>query len=328
MHSTNLRSLLPLPLAPLGLLCGLVIGCADADPPAPVEDAAPRHQGAALDAHIHVMSQALMDLYTGGGVAAPGAADIIARLDEAQIERAIVIGYGYLRELPPEMAAAENDYAAAQVALHPDRLIGLCGVNPLREGAAAEIDRCVDQLGMTGVKIHIPNSMLDLRQPDQAAALGAVFDRAVERDLPVLMHAGAPLGLPLDTDAFMNLGMLIAQRPTMRLVMAHCTNDSDRDEMEVWMAGRDAGFFNPDTLFVDTSSCLEFYKDAPRAQKELIVWRLRTWGLDHVLFASDYDYAGSAEPPAAALATLRSYPFTAAELDTILANAGSAWLGR
>jgi predicted TIM-barrel fold metal-dependent hydrolase len=314
----------------IAIVGGLAAACSGEDESTALAvdtDSRPLVEGAALDAHVHLMSQTLLDLSTGGGAVAPGADDLVARLDEAQILRAVVLSYGYVRELSDEaLARAENDHAAAQVARYPDRLIGFCGINPLRAGAAEEIDRCVDELGLHGVKIHMANALLDVRLAEHAAALATVLDRARERDLPVLLHAGSPLGLALDSDAFLSLGGLIAERPELRLVLAHCTNDADRSEMEVWLAGLQGGLFNPDTLFVDTSSCLKFYADAPSAQKELIVWRLREWGIDHVLFGSDYDFADPVETPAEALATLRSYPFTPEELATLLRNDGSAWL--
>ena len=80
-------------------------------------------------------------------------------------------------------------------------------------------------------------------------------------------------------------------------------------------------------MYVDVSACLTFHSDAPLAQRELMVWQLRKWGIDHVLFGSDYFIYDGATPKEA-LAILSKYPFTQAELDTILANDGAEWLGR
>ncbi len=88
--------------------------------------------------------------------------------------------------------------------------------------------------------------------------------------------------------------------------------------------------YNPNTSYVDISACLEF-KDAPLSQRELIVWCLRKWGIDHVLFGSDYlvlDDDPTSANPHSALETLTRYPFTGEEIDTILGNDGSGWLGR
>src|SRR5688572_17002213 len=52
--------------------------------------------GAALDVHTHIASQALTDRFTGGGVAYAGADDLIARLDEGNVQRAVILSAGYL----------------------------------------------------------------------------------------------------------------------------------------------------------------------------------------------------------------------------------------
>jgi predicted TIM-barrel fold metal-dependent hydrolase len=280
-----------------------------------------------MDVHTHVMSPELASLMVGPGSPPSTADDLIDRLDEAHVRQAVVLSLAYFQVLPDDAAVqAENDYTAAEVRKYPDRLIGFCGVNPLRASALDEIDRCADELGMRGIKLHLPSSGVDLKLPDHVAAVSAVFDRARDRDLPVLMHSGYPPGLPLDSDALANLGSIIATHPEVRLVLAHCTNDADRSEMEIWLEALDQGFFNNENLFVDTSSCLNFYKDAPKAQKELMVWRIRKWGIERVFFASDYLMVAPDATPAEALDIINSYPFTRKELSTILANDASTWL--
>ena len=114
----------------------------------------------------------------------------------------------------------------------------------------------------------------------------------------------------------------------MPITFAHCTNDADRSEIDIWIEGLNQNLFNAENLFVDTSSCLKHFKDAPLAIKEEMVWRLRSWGLERVLYASDYMRLQYPETPSEALETISSYPFTQDELDVILNNDGSAWLGR
>jgi predicted TIM-barrel fold metal-dependent hydrolase len=297
------------------------------EPPGP---AAPLDvDGAALDAHTHLMSPGLTEILAGPGVPASTADDLIERLDEANVARAVVLSLAYFPDLPDEAAVrAENDFTAAEVAKYPDRLIGFCGINPLRRSDLDELDRCIDDLEMTGVKIHLPAIGLDLRRPEHAAALNAVFDRVAAKGVPVLMHVGAPLGIGLDSDAFTSLGTIVATHPSVRLTWAHCTNDGEIDDIDTWLQGMRHGLFAQENMFVDTSSCLEFYKEAPLAQKELMVWRLRQWGMGRVLFASDYLRVQPAATPVAALTTLASYPFTQGEIDLILNNDGSSWLDR
>ncbi len=90
----------------------------------------------------------------------------------------------------PAVARAMNDYIADIVKQHPTRLIGLC-VLPLQNMTAAmtELDRCVNRLGMKGILLY---TNLAGRFPDEPE-FRPLFARAVELDLPVLLHPAKPV---------------------------------------------------------------------------------------------------------------------------------------
>ena len=290
-----------------------------------------RARGAAIDVHTHIASQALVDAF-GGGAPAVGADDLVARLDEAHVQRAVILSGGYLGApagLPDDSnMAPENSYVAEEVAKYPERLLGFCGINPAWDGALGEIDRCLELPGMVGVKLHLEGSGIDLADDAAAAAVNTVFDRIAERDVPVLTHVAGSYGLPIRGKAFSNLTQILQAHPTVRMTHAHCAGNADDDDIEMWLRIRDSGY-DPDRSFVDISACLEFFRDAPLSQRELIVWRLHKWGLSHVLFGSDYfayDDSPTATTPAQALETLTHYPFSQSDLNTILGNDASKWL--
>lgn len=92
---------------------------------------------------------------------------------------------------------AENDWTAAQVAAHPDRLVGFCGVNPLKPYAMEEIERCAkDHYLRTGLKLHFGNSDVQLDVPEQVAQLKRVFASAnahhMARELALVAENVAP----------------------------------------------------------------------------------------------------------------------------------------
>ena len=282
-------------------------------------------RGAAIDVHTHVISQALADGLTGGGVPASTAEDLIERLDEANVKRAVVLSLGYF-DLPDDSnMAPENDFAASIVAQAPDRLIGFCGINPRYDTALSEIDRCLALPQMVGIKLNIVGgSGLDWENPDHAAAVSAVLDRAQSHDAPVLMHVAAA---PLDDDSLLSALTVIGSHPDVRLVIAHCGGDADYEIEPYLIASRTTPpLISMDNLFTEVSSCLKFYRDAPRSQRELIVWRLRKWGINRVFLGSDYLSIAPVETPQEALDTLSKYPFTEREIRTILNNDASAWL--
>ena len=71
-------------------------------------------------------------------------------MDELGVDVSVVFTYeGLLRP-----SAAANDSLAALVAPAPERLVAFATVDPRDPGAAAEIERCVREHGMRGVKLH------------------------------------------------------------------------------------------------------------------------------------------------------------------------------
>ncbi|MDH3678418.1 MAG: amidohydrolase family protein [Acidimicrobiia bacterium] len=282
-------------------------------------------RGAAIDVHTHVISQALADGLTGGGVPGSTAEDLLERLDEANVDKAVVLSLGYF-DLPDDSnMAPENDFTASIVAEAPDRLIGFCGINPGYDSAVSEIDRCLALPEMVGIKLNIVGgSGLDWENAEHAAAISAVLDSAGRHDAPVLMHVAAA---PLDDDSLLSALAVIGSHPDVRLVIAHCGGDADYEiEQYLIPAAATPPLISLDNLYTDVSSCLSFYRDAPRSQRELIVWRLRKWGIERVFFGSDYLSIAPAETPREALDTLARYPFTDREIRTILSNDASAWL--
>lgn len=90
----------------------------------------------------------------------------------------------------PDVARMANDFVAGIVQQHPTRFFGLC-VLPLQNmpAALAELDRCVNKLAMRGVLLY---SNLAGRFVDEPK-LRPLFARAVELDVPVLLHPAKPL---------------------------------------------------------------------------------------------------------------------------------------
>ena len=194
-----------------------------------------RVDGAEIDVHTHLASQTLADIF-GGGVPAL-AEDLIARLDEANVDQAVVLSGGYfgwpVGFTDDFNMGPENDFVSTEVSKFPNRLIGFCGINPLFDSAVAEVGRCLDLPGMVGVKIHMEGSGIDMTDDEQVALLSAVFDEAEARDAPVMMHAADFSGFPLSTIGYRNLAGILGSHPSLRVAHAHCAGRSDMDAIEV-----------------------------------------------------------------------------------------------
>lgn len=90
----------------------------------------------------------------------------------------------------PAVARLANDFVADVARRHPTRFFGLC-VLPLLDMPAAlkELDRAVQKRGMRGILLY---TNLAGRFPDEPE-FRPLFARAVELDVPVLLHPAKPI---------------------------------------------------------------------------------------------------------------------------------------
>jgi predicted TIM-barrel fold metal-dependent hydrolase len=302
--------------------CSVMLGCSAANYSTTKQERVLKTNGAELDAHTHLISQPLLDGITGGGVATAGAEDLIEQLDAANIKKAVVLGLGYWTLPDDSNAAAENDFTANEVAKYPDRLVGFCGINPLYDSALAEIDRCLKHPNMIGVKLQ--GGSYDWEDQDFLKSISAVLNRAGEKNAPVLFHVN---GAPMAGESMMNVLKVLGENPDTRITIAHA-GGALQTEIELYLVAQEfvPSKLDSSNLFMDLSSSLKFYQDAPLSMKEGMVWHFRKWGIDKLFMGSDYLQVAPQQTPTEAIATLARFPFTQAELDTILNNDGSEWL--
>jgi predicted TIM-barrel fold metal-dependent hydrolase len=154
------------------------------------------------------------------------AEQLVARLDEAGIRRAVVLSDAYWFDSPrnnvtSELAKvrAENDWTAQQVARFPDRLVAFCSFNPLREHALAELERCAADGRFRGVKLHFGMSGVDLRDPGQVAKVRQVFQAANRLKLAIITHVRADAGYGRE-HAEVLLNQLVAAAPDVPVQIA------------------------------------------------------------------------------------------------------------
>lgn len=206
----------------------------------PGEDAGDEPLVPPADHHVHVWSRATRDVavriqealdeevIAEEDVRDLSARDVIAGLDSARIERGVLISTAYFFGFPDisvenerAKVEAENDYVARQVAAHPGRLVGFFSVNPLADYALDEIERLADHESFVGVKLHLGNSDVALRDAEDVARLREVFARANELDIAVVIHLGGrsdSFGAP-DAEAFVD--EVLPAAPDVAIQVAH-----------------------------------------------------------------------------------------------------------
>lgn len=198
------------------------------------------------DHHQHLFSAELAALMTASAPVAKvkrrTAADLIEQLDAAGVKRAVVLSTAYIFEQPSRKAdrAAEklkrdNDWTSRQVAQFPDRLIGFCGLNPLKDYALEELARCAaDPHLRRGLKLHFGNSVVDYHNPGHIARVRRVFQAANDRGMAIVAHVRASVTAKLPwgrEEALIFLNGLLPAAPDVVVQVAHLAGaGSPQDE--------------------------------------------------------------------------------------------------
>lgn len=281
----------------------------------------------AADGRWRVASQMLR--FPGPPRLAPIDAEALIRLlDEAGIRRAVVLSTGYAFGSPlspvagdePAAVRRENDWLAAQIASHSDRLFGTCGVNPLKDYAIAELDRCVGQLGLRGLKLHFANSGIDLRDPAHVARVQAIFREANRLRVPIIAHLWVPGPNYGRADAEIFLDQILPQAPNVVVQIAHMAGGGpgwNDDALGVYaeaVAARDPRTRN---LYFDVATVAD---EQSLAQLNQLAARIRQIGPSRILYASDTAGPGR-NPPRTEWANFRgTVPLSDEEFRVIAGN--------
>jgi predicted TIM-barrel fold metal-dependent hydrolase len=321
------------PRASLGLLVwvGAGLGGLSACDPGPGDAPDPRGPAAeapAVDHHLHVWSddavEALLEIQDVVGQTLVAEGDgaltgerVVAALDSAGIERGVVHSVAYFFGFPEvnfsdeeARVRRENDWVAEQVAAHRDRLVGFCGMNPLAPYALREVERCAGLGGIVGIKLHLANSDVNLRNPEHLERLGAVFEWADEVGLALAVHLRTrrPEYGGEDVTAF--FAGVLSRAPTVPVQVAHLGGWGGFDEpTALAIQTFNVLLRDPDTdpagrLFFDMAAApipRERAGDDPQLQGQVetvnrqVAEAIRILGVDRVLFGSDYPARSVAE---------------------------------
>ena len=139
------------------------------------------------------------------------------------VDKAIVFGVQALRA----GFSTPNEYTARWVTHDPTKLVGFMAIDPCEEGYIAEVDRCVSELGLRGIKLYPALAGFD----PSDRTIWPLYEKAQQMGLPILLHMGAhpdprarlEYSLPLLIDR-------VAQAfPALKLVIAHLGHPWQRE---------------------------------------------------------------------------------------------------
>jgi uncharacterized protein len=169
------------------------------------------------DAHVHL---------SGFSGTVPQRVDqLLLHADRMGIQR-LVLSLGmppFAHDPTPADLVRQNDEVLQAIAHAPDRLLGFVYLNPKHpEASQAELDRCVRDGPMVGVKLWVA---IRCHEPE----LDPIVRRAVELQIPVLQHCYWRTGENLPGESTpADMALLAARHPDARFICAHTGNDWER----------------------------------------------------------------------------------------------------
>ena len=248
----------------------------------------------------------------------------LASMDEAGVDvQVLSISGPATEQLEPEVgertSSSINDALAAAIARRPDRFLGFATIAPARpEQAAAELERCVTELGFRGVMLrsHVGDGFLD--EPRYRP----VFATAARLGVPVYLHPTLPhanlirpflgygwalpgpgLGYGVET-AVQALRLIYSglfdELPTLQLVLGHLG-----ESLTFWLYRLDLDFTQPFLASRHRPSIERRPSEVIRENVHVttsgnfldsaLVSVLAELGAERVLFGSDYPWESVAK---------------------------------
>lgn len=192
----------------------------------------------------------------------------------ADVDRAVVLAL----DAPATGMVVPNEYVAAYVNQHPDRLVGFASVDPNRPDAIERLDHAVDALGLRGLKLGPIYQHFD---PTGDAGM-AVFKHAAARGLPVLIHQGTTFVRdgPLEFARPISLDEVARRCPDLVLIVAHLGHPWCEETMVV--------IRKHPNLYTDVSAL----HTRPFQLYEALVSAMEYRVLDKLVFGSDFPMGG------------------------------------
>ena len=185
-----------------------------------------------IDFHTHIFPKTIREnrgnflngepeftlLYESEKSRLTGADEIVDVMAEEGVDVSVVFGFPWRN---PDTAKMHNDYVIESVSKYPNKLKGLCCVDPSWNGARDEVERCLGR-GLSGVgELAFYSSGID---QDAIRNLRPLMDLCVEKNVPILIHTNEPVGhqypgkTPITLFEIYNLAKCY---PDNTLVLAH-----------------------------------------------------------------------------------------------------------
>jgi predicted TIM-barrel fold metal-dependent hydrolase len=230
----------------------------------------------ATDAHVHILSPELIKIWKGFGIPFSRLdeyySDIDVILKNTGTKRIDLISMAHVFssnefgkfENERELVEAENSYVAAARNKYPKKIRAFCSVDPLREYAVEELERCRTALKMDGIKLHHNANQVYLTVPAHLEKVKKVFEFAAKHKMPVLMHFD---------NSHRRFG-----KPDVDLLAGSILNDLKPVKLRIAHFGTSGGFNLRTKVFLD--AFIEQLNSNAKLKKHKITFDISAVGLD------------------------------------------------
>ena len=214
------------------------------------------------------------------GVWDPDGSKLLASMDEAGVDRAVVMPMDFGLALGDDTMTSieEKNEGLAAIASRQERLVSFVGVDPRRPKALEIIDIAVNQWGAKGIKLYPPTGWY----PDDRRHYG-VYELAGTLGVPVAFHTGTaryPLkgltGHPMHIDA------VAADFPDLTIVMLHGSWNFN------WMEEAVAFAALKPNLHIELGGWQDLLEIRPSRFMRMLADAVTRLGAERILFGSDH----------------------------------------
>ncbi len=154
----------------------------------------------------------------------PDGKKFLAEMDKAGVDKAFIFGSDFGAEIgdAPMHIFEANEYYASLAKKSKGRFIALAAIDPRRPGALKHCEKCIEQLGMKGLKLHPAAGFYPTDQ-----VLYPFYERCADWNVPIVFHTGAQPAAPvhLDTQRPLFIAEAATRFPSTRMIMAHVGMD-------------------------------------------------------------------------------------------------------
>jgi predicted TIM-barrel fold metal-dependent hydrolase len=135
---------------------------------------------------------------------------LLGIMDRCGIAQAIIFPLNEMEQASCFKSA--NTHIAEIMKNYSERFIGFCRLNPHDSCTISELKRCVNDLGLRGIKLHPRSQSIDIDAPYMAP----IYETAGDYNLPILVHTHralkgtAPLKFFNIARTFSNVNFIVA----------------------------------------------------------------------------------------------------------------------